>query len=70
MCDADLAAPIEGVKKLLACAQRQPKVTGSRPLEESFSEARQPRRRELLERAAILRFARSACAASTALTSG
>ena len=54
MCDADLAAPIEEVEKLLAAARRCPIVIGSRPLKESRLEVRQPWHRELLGRAANL----------------
>jgi len=54
MCDADLAAPIEEVEKLLAEVDRYPIVIGSRPLRESRLEVRQPWYREALGRAANL----------------
>ncbi|MBZ0090249.1 MAG: glycosyltransferase family 2 protein [Thermoanaerobaculia bacterium] len=54
MCDADLAAPIEEVEKLLAEIDRFPIVIGSRPLKESRLEVRQPWYREALGRAANL----------------
>lgn len=50
--DADLAAPIEEIEKLLpAIDQGHPVAIGSRPLRESRLEKRQPLHRELLGRA-------------------
>lgn len=48
LCDADLAAPIEEVEKLLAA--NKPIAIGSRPLRESNLEIRQPWWRELAGR--------------------
>jgi dolichyl-phosphate beta-glucosyltransferase len=50
--DADLAAPIEEVEKLLKYIDRAPIAIGSRPLKESWLERRQPLYRELLGRLA------------------
>jgi dolichyl-phosphate beta-glucosyltransferase len=48
--DADLAAPIEELEKLLKHIDRVPVAIGSRPLAESWLERRQPLYRELLGR--------------------
>jgi dolichyl-phosphate beta-glucosyltransferase len=48
--DADLAAPIEELEKLLKHIDRVPIAIGSRPLKESWLERRQPLYRELVGR--------------------
>jgi dolichyl-phosphate beta-glucosyltransferase len=50
--DADLAAPIEEIEKLLPALEKAPIAIGSRPMKESKLEIRQPLYRELLGRAA------------------
>lgn len=50
--DADLAAPIEEIEKLLPALEKAPIAIGSRPMKESKLEIRQPLYREMLGRAA------------------